>query len=114
VNADRYHRGIQLFNARQFFDAHEVWEDVWRDSQGLERRFLQGLIQSAVAFHHYSTGNLTGARSLMERGRKNLAACPEHFGGITLSALLQALAHWQEALASGDTPPPHPRIVPVE
>jgi uncharacterized protein len=114
VNADGYHRGICLFNARDFYDAHEVWEDVWRESEGLEKRFLQGLIQAAVAFHHHSTGNVVGACSLMERGRKNLAACPQEFGGIHVNELLDSLVQWRAALASGAATPAHPVIVRVE
>ena len=44
-----YQRGIRHFNEREFYDAHEVWEDVWRESSGLGKKFLQGLIQAAVA-----------------------------------------------------------------
>ncbi len=90
-NVDRYQLGIRHFNAREFYDAHEVWEDVWRESHGMEKRFLQGLIQAAVALHHHSTGNLVGACSLMERARRNLAGCPEEFGGIRLAELLETL-----------------------
>jgi uncharacterized protein len=114
MNADGYHRGILLFNARDFYDAHEVWEDVWRESKGMEKRFLQGLIQAAVAFHHYSTGNVVGACSLMERGRNNLAACPQEFGGIRVNALLESLGQWRAALVRGETTPSHPVIVPVK
>lgn len=114
VNADGYQRGIRLFNAREFYDAHEVWEDVWRESEGLEKRFLQGLIQAAVAFHHHSTGNVVGACSLMERGRKNLAACPQDFRGIRVAVLLESLGQWRAALARGETTPVHPVIVPIE
>lgn len=114
MNADGYHRGIRLFNAREFYDAHEVWEDVWREADGIEKRFLQGLIQAAVALHHHSTGNLVGACSLMERGRKNLAACPQEFGGIHVNALLESLGQWRAALARGETTPAHPVIVLVE
>jgi predicted metal-dependent hydrolase len=101
VNTDGYQRGIRLFNAREFYDAHEVWEDVWRESEGMEKRFLQGLIQAAVAFHHHSTGNVAGAGSLMERARKNLAGCPAEFGGIRLEALLESLERWRAALPVG-------------
>ena len=66
MDVNGYQRGIQLFNAREFYDAHEVWEDVWRESNGMEKQFLQGLIQAAVAFHHHSTGNVIGACSLMD------------------------------------------------
>jgi len=111
VNQDGYRRGIRHFNAREFYDAHEVWEDVWRESQGLEKQFLQGLIQVAVAFHHHSTGNVAGACSLLERGSKNLVACPPEFGGIRVNALLKSLAEWRIALTGCGALPEHPVIV---
>jgi predicted metal-dependent hydrolase len=113
-SADGYRRGIRHFNAREFYDAHEVWEDVWRESQGMEKRFLQGLIQAAVALHHHSTGNVVGACSLMERSRRNLAACPEQYGGIRLGLLLTALGEWREAMVSGNNAPELPEIFVVE
>jgi hypothetical protein len=109
-----YQRGIRLFNAREFYDAHEVWEDVWRESHGVEKKFLQGLIQAAVAFHHHSTGNVVGACSLMERARRNLAGCPEEFGGVRVGVLLEALGQWRAALVAGKGLPGHPRIVVME
>src|SRR3981081_3156347 len=66
-----YLHALDLFNRACFFDAHEVWEDVWRAAPPEEKKFLQGLIQIAVAFHHHSTGNIIGARSLLERGTRN-------------------------------------------
>jgi predicted metal-dependent hydrolase len=110
VHEEGYRRGIRLFNERHFFDAHEVWEDVWRESTGAEKKFLQGLIQVAVAFHHHSTGNIVGARSLLERARKNLAEYPGEFGGIGLTALLDSMAAWHEAIGSGTELPQFPKI----
>ena len=114
LDSNGYREGIRLFNSRKFYDAHEVWEDVWRESHGLEKRFLQGLIQAAVAFHHHSTGNVVGAYSLLERAHKNLAACPANFGGIGLNPLLESLQHWRASLARGGVAPAHPEIRPVE
>jgi predicted metal-dependent hydrolase len=113
LSDEKYQLGIRHFNAREFYDAHEVWEDVWRESHGMEKRFLQGLIQAAVALHHHSTGNVVGACSLMERARKNLAQCPAEFGGIRVAPLLRALGEWRTALISGEAAPDHPAIAPV-
>lgn len=107
---ERYQVGIRHFNAREFYDAHEVWEDVWRESHGMEKRFLQGLIQAAVALHHHSTGNVVGACSLMARARRNLEACPGEFGGIHLTALLAELGAWREAVIRGESAPRVPSI----
>jgi hypothetical protein len=109
-----YAHGIDLFNEQHFYDAHEVWEDVWRESVGHEKGFLQGLIQAAVALHHHSTGNVVGACSLLERSRRNLAAFPEDFGGIRLAALIVSLAAWRESLLSGTPPPAFPRVHRIE
>lgn len=114
MNAEGYQLGIRLFNERSFYDAHEVWEDVWRESAGMEKQFLQGLIQAAVAFHHHSTGNVAGACSLMLRARKNLAGCGEEFGGIRVASLVDALGVWRAAMVAGDGVPGHPVIVAVE
>ena len=107
---ERYQVGIRHFNAREFYDAHEVWEDVWRESHGMEKHFLQGLIQAAVALHHHSTGNVVGACSLMARARRNLEACPEEFGGIRLAELLAELGAWREDVVRGESEPRVPSI----
>ena len=44
----RYLAGVLLFNGGCFFEAHEVWEDVWAESHGDERRLVQGLIQAGL------------------------------------------------------------------
>ena len=106
-----YQRGIHLFNAAEFYDAHEVWEDVWRESSGAEKQFLQGLIQAAVALHHHSTGNVAGATSLLVRARRNLGVSPGEFAGIRVDTLLTALENWSAALAAGSSTPAHPQIV---
>jgi uncharacterized protein len=113
-NGERYRLGIRHFNAREFYDAHEVWEDVWRESHGLEKRFLQGLIQAAVALHHHSTGNVVGACSLMERARRNLAGCPAEFGGVRVGELRAALGEWRAAVVGGEAAPAVPRIADLE
>jgi len=110
VTQDGYRRGIQLFNERRFFDAHEIWEDVWREAEGPEKKFLQGLIQVAVAFHHHSMGNLAGACSLLDRGGKNLMNYPERFEGIHVTALVVSLATWRDSLSAGTHLPPFPQL----
>ena len=102
MNSEGYRRGIGLFNAGEFYEAHEVWEDVWREADGLEKKFLQGLIQAAVALHHRSTGNVVGAGSLMARGLRNLEGYPAEYGGIRLAELRGALGEWREALVRGE------------
>jgi uncharacterized protein len=96
-----FQRGLDLFNAREFFDAHEVWEDVWRTAPAEEKKFLQGLIQIAVALHHHSRGNSTGARSLLARAQRNLLDYPDFYARVNLAAVRAAITECEQALAAG-------------
>jgi predicted metal-dependent hydrolase len=93
-------RGIALFNRAQFFDAHEELEDVWRSLHRdcPSRRRIQGMVQLAVAFHHESTGNRTGARSVLERAVRNLDGADVSFPELDLARLRIELARWQHYL----------------
>ena len=55
-----YLDGIALFNDHEFFEAHEVWEDIWHEAYGTKFEFYQGMIQCAVALEHYARSNPRG------------------------------------------------------
>ncbi len=96
-----FQHGIELFNQGKFFDAHEVWEDVWRAARAEEKKFLQGLIQVAVALHHDSRDNLEGAQSLLARAQRNLSEYPDCYHQVDLARLRQQIAACERALAEG-------------
>jgi predicted metal-dependent hydrolase len=114
VDRKGFDLGLRFFNDGDFFEAHEVWEDVWRAAPQEEKKFLQGLIQIAVGLHHHSTGNQVGARSLLARGSRNLAGYPADFGAIDVNGLLRAVAGWEVALEDGVRLPQLPRIASLE
>jgi hypothetical protein len=72
----QYLRGIELFNAGEFFECHEAWEEIWLKAEGVDRELLHALIQSAVALHHFQRGNLKGASSVYRRARNKLGTLP--------------------------------------
>ncbi|MBZ5666437.1 MAG: DUF309 domain-containing protein [Acidobacteriia bacterium] len=92
--------GLNLFNRGRFFDAHEVLEDVWRSlpRDRPMRRHLQGMVQLAVAFHHQSTGNHVGARSVLERAIRNLNGADSSFPELDLERLRADLEPWRRYL----------------
>jgi predicted metal-dependent hydrolase len=76
-----YLDGIAHFNECDFYESHEVWEALWADYQGPSRKFYQGLIQAAVALHHFGNGNIRGARKLYHSTRTYLEPYrPLHMG----------------------------------
>src|SRR5437879_11840691 len=87
----RYLAGIVLFNRGDFFEAHEVWENLWVDSAGPERSFYQGLIQAAVGLCHFCNGNLRGAVKLFHSRRRYLAAGGSAFQGLDMPDINQRM-----------------------
>src|ERR1044072_8002816 len=65
--AREYIEGIEHFNARRYFEAHEIWEEIWLRSAGDTKLFYQMLIQAAVGLHHYERGNTRGGRGMHNR-----------------------------------------------
>lgn len=61
-------QSIREFNGREWFECHETVEDLWIGSEGEVRDFYQGIIQIAVALHHWRNGNFGGAVSLLKGG----------------------------------------------
>jgi len=80
--------GVRLFNARRFYECHDVWEEIWMELGGDERTFYQGLIQIAVGLYKVETGNHSGARSLLRKGIDKLALVPHVTAPIRADALV--------------------------
>lgn len=88
VENERYHDALRLFNEEEFFDCHDVLEELWAETQGEEKKFLQGLIQAAIALFHFGNENFGGAKKLYLSSRKLLDLYPAEMGGIALSKFL--------------------------
>lgn len=89
--------GSVLFNLRQFFEAHEVWEDGWRKAEGEGRLLLHGLIQVAAGFHKLECGQPAGAVALLSRGGEKLTAVGRAAAGrLDLRTFLASVETWRE------------------
>ena len=72
-----FQAGLKLFNDKNFYDAHEKWEDLWSDYYLKDRLFIQGLIQLSVSFVHLKNNNMNGAKSLLNK-------CKQKFEGFDI------------------------------
>ncbi len=75
-------RGLNHFNALEFWDAHEAWEELWLAAQSDLDQFLQGLIQVAAAYHHLKRGTFSGGVRLFDAGLGRLASFDARTCGI--------------------------------
>jgi len=108
----RYLAGIEEFNRCEFFEAHEVWEDLWADTSGEARKFYQGLIQVAVCLHHFGNGNIRGARKLYHSSRGYLEKYGPHYKGLDVNALLAQLETCCREIIDSQEQFPKSEIVP--
>lgn len=83
-------RGVEHFNALEFWDAHESWEELWLVAESDLVLFLQGLIQVAAAYHHMKRGTFRGGVRLFDAGLEKLSAFPLRFCGIDRQAVERA------------------------
>jgi predicted metal-dependent hydrolase len=79
--------GLRLFNAGQYFEAHEALETAWKDEAGPIRELYRGVLQVAVGYLHITRGNYTGALKMFRRCRPWLEPFPEWCRGIAVGQL---------------------------
>ena len=90
--------GIDLFNRHYFFEAHDVWEEIWQKERGNLRDFFKGLIHLAGGFHHYTNGNYRGSAALLASGIGYLKPHMPERMGIDLSAILPEVESQRERI----------------
>jgi uncharacterized protein len=94
--------GLRLYDAGEFFAAHEAWESVWLRAQEPEKRFLQGLIQVTAAFHHLQRNNPQGTALLLQAALGRLENYPARFRGILVAVLCDDIRAWLQALEAAE------------
>jgi hypothetical protein len=109
--AEFLNRGQELFNDEKFFEAHEVWEDLWKLEYGKDKTFLQGLIQAAGHFVHLQKGNWSGALSVGEAARAKLIipASYSQYRALDVAPLVSAIEYNNRMLGPLARSPSGPR-----
>jgi uncharacterized protein len=108
----RFLEGIEHFNRCDFYEAHEVWEELWADYQGPSRRFYQGLIQVAVCLHHFGNGNTRGAKKLYYGSRGYLEDYRPKHEGVDVDKLFAELEACCRPILESSEEYPEVEIVP--
>ncbi len=105
-----FQRGIDLFNAEEFFECHEVLEEVWTDSQQPDRWFLQALIHFAVGFYHHSRNNRNGTTRQLRKGLRKLQAYLPEWDGVRTDEIEREVRTRLECIEARGTFSRYPRI----
>ena len=87
------HGFLELFNAREYWESHEVLEGPWREERS---DFYQGLILYAIAFVHAQRGNPRGIVAQLEKTERKLAGYRPYYLGVDVDAVLAHAARCRE------------------
>jgi hypothetical protein len=93
-------RALLIWHHGLFFEAHELLENVWRNSSGDCRKALQGAIKAVGATIHLQHGNRIAAHRLSQKAIMLLDAYGDLLNGIIDTKRLVA------KLKIPDTDPP--------
>ena len=107
--------GIEHFNARRFWEAHEAWETIWLEAESDLDQYLQGLIQIAAAYHHVQRGTYRGAPRLFAAALKRLEGFPLICCGLDRTKVESAARRhraWLEESAAAPEEPLEPSEYP--
>jgi hypothetical protein len=83
-------RGIEQFNAGEYWECHETLEELWVAEKRELRDLYQGILQVGVAFHHLRNDNFAGAIKMFRRGLPRLRGLPEVCQGVRVAELAAA------------------------
>ncbi len=93
-------QAIGEFNRGDWFECHETLEDLWVGEEGEMRDFYQGVLQVAVALHHWRGGNFGGALRLLESGANYLRRVRPACQRVDVTGLIAAADRLRETLSS--------------
>ena len=95
--------GLRLFNAGEYFEAHEALETAWNEERGPVRDLYRGILQIAVVYLHITRGNYNGAVKVYGRSRKWMKDWPAVCRGIQVEELRRhAAVAIQEVMRLGE------------
>lgn len=95
-------KGIEEFNAREFFEAHETLEVYWNTLSGYEKELVQSIIQAAVAYYHFGRGNKVGAKKLLTRAVTRAESVEQNTLAINVLPYLEIIRQSLHMIESED------------
>ena len=91
VKEKLFNKGVALFNKKEFYEAHEYWEELWLEHYLEDKKFVQALIQLTVAYYHLSTKNIKGAVSLLNKSLSKMELYAPENRGINVNKLIKTI-----------------------
>jgi len=114
VEKHPYYRAFfHCWNEQQYYEAHDVLEQLWLNSESPDADFFKGLIQAAGAFVHLQkhfehpshakhSRRLPPAVRLFRLAQRNLASFAPWHHALDVAALCQLLSGYADKIVASD------------
>ena len=114
VETNPYYLGFfHCWNEQRYYEAHDVLEQLWLNTESPDADFFKGLIQAAGAFVHLQkrfehpshakhSRRLPPAVRLFRLSQRNLANFAPWHHGLDLTAFCQLLGRYADEIVASD------------
>lgn len=100
AETDPFRQALVLWDAKLFFEVHEIMENLWKKAGGDEKSAMQAMFRAAGTYVHMEQGNESAARSMAD---KAITGLDNHGDLLTTTIDLAAL---KKALCDLSLPAP--------
>lgn len=87
----KVYQGLLLFNQHFFYEAHEYFEDAWRETGDESREFFRVLLQLSGGFYRLRQGRPQAAKKFFTHALSWLESFPNPYRGFDTTALKKML-----------------------
>ncbi len=94
---------LDKFNTSNYFEAHEILEDIWFDVHDETKQVYQGLLHYATALHHLTAKkNPKGALLQLDKALKKLGDSNIKLPGLDIKKILREINSLNEKIKKGE------------
>jgi uncharacterized protein len=95
---------VSLFNRREYFECHQVLEEIWHQAAEEDKAFLEGLIRFATGLHlRFNRRAPQGAINLLTQGLMRIENYRPMYHGIDVARLYDDIDTHVNDLKSANT-----------
>jgi uncharacterized protein len=82
-------QGIEKFNAGEYYPQHDLFEELWMQTETPVRNLYQAILQVGIAYYQITRGNHRGALKMLLRSVQWLSMLPDVCQGVNIRQLRQ-------------------------
>lgn len=111
--SEQFLEGVKMFNNREFWEAHELWDQLRQNFDGETRLFAEGFTQMASAYHFVHLRKFTNAIYLFDKAIERLKTFAQQTEEYPLSKIIECMDQSRRVIAQGGHELPREACMPV-